>query len=265
MTSTPSSSSSSTSTTSSSSAAEEAAKAYVEHVRAGGGTSMSIAKAEPISLSSQLYAYLLSVGVRENKHLQRLRELTAAHPLARMATPPDEVSLLQFLIRLTGAKKAIEVGVFTGYSALGTALALPADGKLIALDVNEEFANIGKPVWEEAGVGEKIDLRLAPAVESLDQLIANSSELGSFDFAFVDADKVNYLNYYERLLKLIRPGGLIAFDNTLWHGKVVDESVNDEDTVAIRSLNAKLKDDPRVEITMIAIADGLTLVRILPH
>ncbi len=217
----------------------------------------------PLALTGDLYRYLLAKGVREAAPLRKLRELTAQHPRAGMASPPDEASLLQILIKFGGVKRAIEVGVFTGYSSLATALALPEDGKLIALDINEDFVSIGRPIWEEAGVAHKIDLRLGPAVDSLDNLLKDEKEVGNYDFAFIDADKPNYLNYFERLLKLVRPGGLILFDNVLWSGKVIDESVNDENTVAIRELNEKLSADERIELVMLSIADGITIARVL--
>jgi predicted O-methyltransferase YrrM len=238
------------------------AAAYKEHVLVSAASSSSVPKvAMDKIVSPELYAYVLKSGVREDDHLKKLRDLTEKHPLARMASPPDEAALLGFLVKLIGAKKAVEVGVFTGYSALATARALPADGKLIALDVSEEFAAVGKPVWEEAGVADRIDLRIAPAVESLDKLIAEEGQVGTFDFAFIDADKVSYDKYYERILKLLRPGGLLAIDNVLWHGKVIDESVNDDDTVAIRNLNAKVAADTRVDVVLLHISDGITLVR----
>ncbi|ELR20880.1 CatecholO-methyltransferase domain containing protein 1, putative [Acanthamoeba castellanii str. Neff] len=218
----------------------------------------------PVAMSPELYQYLLRVGVREHPALTKLRNLTEQHTYARMASPPDEGALIAFLLRLIGAKRTLELGVFTGISALATALALPEDGKVVALDVSEEYTNVGRPVWEEAGVAHKIDLRIKPAVETLDELLKEGQQ-GTFDFAFVDADKVNYPHYYERLLKLVRAGGIIAIDNVLWGGKVIKSEVTDADTVALRQLNETIKDDNRVEPVMLAIADGLTLLRVLPQ
>lgn len=217
-----------------------------------------------VAMSPELYQYLLRVGVREHPALTKLRNLTEQHTYARMASPPDEGALIAFLLRLIGAKRTLELGVFTGISALATALALPEDGKVVALDVSEEYTNVGRPVWEEAGVAHKIDLRIKPAVETLDELLKEGQQ-GTFDFAFVDADKVNYPHYYERLLKLVRAGGIIAIDNVLWGGKVIKSEVTDADTVALRQLNETIKDDNRVEPVMLAIADGLTLLRVLPQ
>jgi len=163
-------------------------------------------------------------------------------------------------VRLTGTRRALEVGTFTGYSALVVAEALPADGKLIACDVSAEWTSIGKPFWQEAGVAARIDLRLKPAVETLDELL-HAGERGRFDFAFIDADKSNYDRYYERALELLRPGGLVGVDNTLWSGAVVDAKRTDADTRAIRALNEKVKSDARVDMVLLPIGDGLTLAR----
>eukprot|EP01103_Thecamoeba_quadrilineata_P015569 TRINITY_DN4963_c0_g1_i1.p1 TRINITY_DN4963_c0_g1~~TRINITY_DN4963_c0_g1_i1.p1 ORF type:complete len:226 (+),score=49.17 TRINITY_DN4963_c0_g1_i1:36-713(+) len=215
---------------------------------------------EGVTVTGQTYEYLLQNGIREHPILAELRLETSKHPLGHMQTAPDEVQLISLLIKLLNVKNAIEVGVFTGYSALGVALALPEDGHLLALDVSEEFTSVGRRYWEKAGVAKKIDLRIAPAVQTLDKVIAEGKE-GTFDFAFIDADKPNYLNYYERLIKLIRPGGLIVVDNVLWSGKVADESANDESTLAIRKINDFIRDDTRVDIVMLPIADGVTLAR----
>jgi len=212
-----------------------------------------------IYVTGELYTYLLKNGVREHEALAGLREKTASHPRAVMQISPDEGQFLQFLVRILGAKKTIEVGVFTGYSSLATALALPADGKVIACDISEEYASIGRPFWKDAGVEHKIDLRIANAVDTLDKLISEKQE-NTFDFAFIDADKTNYMNYYERLLKLVRVGGVIAIDNVLWHGAVVQPENVDEDTVAIRKLNEFIHNDDRVYISMLGIADGVTLI-----
>jgi caffeoyl-CoA O-methyltransferase len=175
-----------------------------------------------------------------------------------MQIAPDQGQFMAFLIRLIGAKKALEVGVFTGYSSLCVALALPPEGKLIACDISEEYTAIARRYWQKAGVTDKIDLRIAPALETLDQLVT-AGQTNSFDFAFIDADKENYLNYYERALQLVRPGGLIAVDNVLWGGAVADPAVQDESTQAIRAFNQTLHRDERVDLSLVAIADGLTL------
>ena len=179
--------------------------------------------------------------------------------MARMQISPEQGQFMALLAQLMGAKKTLEIGVFTGYSALAVALALPDDGKVIACDISEEYTAIAKDFWERAGVSEKIDLRIAPALETLDQLISED-ETGSFDLAFIDADKRNYENYYERALRLLRPGGLILIDNVLWSGKVVDPTITDKQTQAIREFNQKLHQDSRISLSLIAIADGLTLV-----
>jgi len=177
-----------------------------------------------------------------------------------MSSSPDESQFLAWLIKLTGAKKIIEVGVFVGATTLAIAEALPADGKIVALDVSEEFTSVGAKFWAAAGVDHKVDLRIAPAVDSLKNMI-ESGEAGTYDFVFIDADKNNYDQYYEHSLTLLKPGGIVAVDNVFWHGKVIDESVTDPDTIAIRVLNQKISIDKRVDISMLPIADGLTLAR----
>lgn len=211
-----------------------------------------------IALDDSIYQYLLSVTLREPEVLQQLRQETASHPYAMMQIAPDQGQFLALLVQLIGAKKTLEVGVFTGYSSLSVALALPEDGKVIACDVSEEYTAIARRYWQLAGVSDRIDLRIAPALETLDQLLADG-QAGNFDFAFIDADKTNYQNYYERSLQLLRPGGLIAIDNVLWSGKVADPQVQDENTVALRAFNKKLYQDDRVSLSMVPIADGLTL------
>lgn len=211
-----------------------------------------------LGLDNQLYDYFLSVSVRQPDILRRLREETANHPNATMQISPEQGQFMALLVQLMGAKKTLEIGVFTGYSSLAVALALPPDGKIIACDVSEEYTNVARRYWQEAGVAEKIDLRIAPALDTLD-LLLTSGEEESFDFAFIDADKGNYQEYYERCLKLIRPGGLIAIDNVLWSGRVADSQVQDQSTQAIRKFNEKLFQDERVTISMVPIADGLTL------
>jgi len=213
---------------------------------------------QSIGLDNQLYNYLLSVSLREPEILLKLRQETASHPRSGMQISPEQGQFMRLLVELIGAKKALEVGVFTGYSSLSVALALPDDGKIIAADVSEEFTAIARRYWQEAGVADKIDLRLAPALETLDQLLA-TGQAETFDFAFIDADKENYDAYYERSLQLIRPGGLIAIDNVLWSGKVADPQYQDESTQALRALNEKLHHDERVALSLIPIADGLTL------
>lgn len=211
-----------------------------------------------IGLDQGLYNYLLDVSVQEPKVLQTLREETANHPAAIMQIAPEQGQFMALLVKLLGAKKTLEIGVFTGYSSLVVALALPPDGKIIACDVDEESTSIARRYWQEAGVIDKIDLRIAPALATLDKLIAEG-EAGTFDFAFIDADKRNYENYYEKALQLIRAGGLIAVDNVLWFGKVADPDDEDKRTVAIRAFNRKLAGDERVKVSLVPIADGLTL------
>ncbi|MEH2052124.1 class I SAM-dependent methyltransferase [Nostoc sp.] len=213
---------------------------------------------QSIGLDNQLYNYLLSVSLREPEILRKLRQETANHPRGGMQISPEQGQFMRLLVQLIGAKKTLEVGVFTGYSSLSIALALPADGKIIAADVSEEFTAIARRYWQEAGVADKIDLRLAPGLETLDRLLA-TGQGETFDFAFIDADKENYDGYYERSLQLVRPGGLIAIDNVLWSGQVADEQNQDESTQALRALNKKLHHDERVTISLVPIADGLTL------
>jgi predicted O-methyltransferase YrrM len=211
-----------------------------------------------ISLTDSLYGYLLEVSLREPDLLLRLREETAADPMARMQISPEQGQFMALLVRLMGARRCIEVGVFTGYSSLCVANALPVDGRIIACDVSEHWTGIARRYWEEGGVAHKIDLRLAPAVETLDSLLAAGGS-ASYDFAFIDADKTNYVAYYERSLELLRPGGLVAVDNTLWSGRVADPEVADEDTVALRHFNEHLHRDERVDLSLLPVGDGLTL------
>jgi predicted O-methyltransferase YrrM len=213
---------------------------------------------ERIKLNPQLIDYLFDVSLRETDVLRRLREETAALPMAEMQIPAEQGQFLHLLVQLIGAKKTIEVGVFTGYSTLWTAMALPEDGYVVACDTSEEWTAIAQRYWKEAGVAHKIDLRLAPATQTLDHLLAESYA-NSFDFAFIDADKENYLNYYERALQLVRPGGLIAIDNVLRSGEVIDPAIQEPGTVAIRELNRRLRDDQRITLSMLPLADGLTL------
>lgn len=212
-----------------------------------------------LALSELLYAYILNNSLRESEVLRRLREETdATNPMAIMAISPLQGQFLMFLLKLIGAKKTLEVGVFTGYSSLCTALTIPADGHVYACDVSEEWTSVARRYWAEAGVADKITLKLAPANETLDSLLADG-HAGTFDFAFIDADKSNYDGYYERALQLVRKGGLLVFDNMLWYGKVADSSVMDADTVALRALNAKLHQDERVFTSLIGVGDGMNL------
>jgi len=211
-----------------------------------------------LDLTNQLYDYLLSNSLREPELLAQLRQETAQHPMAQMQIAPEQGQFMTLLVQLLGAKKALEVGVFTGYSSLVVALALPANGQVVACDVSEEFTAIARRYWQMAGVADKIDLRIGPAVETLDQLLA-AGEAETFDFAFIDADKSNYWNYYERSLQLVRPGGLIAIDNVLWSGRVADPQAQDNRTASIRAFNAKLHQDERITLSLVPIADGLTL------
>lgn len=213
-----------------------------------------------LTLDDTLYAYVTETGGREPEAGRRLRAATRALPAAGMQIAPDQGNAMALLVELIGARRAIEIGTFTGYSALRTALALPDDGELVCCDVSTEWTSVGRPFWEEAGVAGKIDLRIAPAVETLDGLIADGWT-GTVDFVFIDADKPNYDSYYERALVLLRTGGLVAVDNVLWNGAVVDESNRSADTVAIRALNAKIHDDERVSMALLPIGDGLMLVR----
>ncbi|PPR60361.1 MAG: putative O-methyltransferase [Alphaproteobacteria bacterium MarineAlpha3_Bin3] len=213
-----------------------------------------------IVLNDALYEYLLSVSLREPDVLCRLREETAKMPQHNMQISPEQGQFMALLVELTGARKCLEVGTFTGYSTLSLALALPEDGQIVACDISEEFTSRAKPYWQEAGVAGKIDLRLGPALETLDALIADG-ESGAFDFAFIDADKVNYQGYFQRALDLIRRGGLILVDNVLWSGAVVDPARDDEDTEAIRAFNQARAGDPRISLSLVPIGDGLTLAR----
>jgi predicted O-methyltransferase YrrM len=209
-------------------------------------------------LDRSLHDYILAVSLREPPLLQQLRQETANHPLSQMQIAPEQGQLMALLVQLIGARKTLEIGVFTGYSSLVVALALPPDGKIVACDVSQEYTAIAQRYWQQANVADKIDLRIAPALETLDQLLAEGQG-NSFDFAFIDADKSNYEHYYERSLQLVRPGGLIAIDNVLWSGQVADPAVIDNRTEKIRHLNQRLHQDERISLSVLAIADGLTL------
>jgi predicted O-methyltransferase YrrM len=204
--------------------------------------------------------YVIELGTHETALMRRLREETASQPLAQMQIGADQGQFLGFLVKLTGARRALEIGTFTGYSALCVAQALPQDGRLICCDVSEEWTSIGRRFWREAGVDGKIDLRIAPALDTLAAL-EKQGEAGRFDFAFIDADKPNYDAYYEACLRLVRTGGLIAIDNVLWSGAVADPKKADESTLALKALNHKIHADERVDMCLTMIGDGLTLVR----
>lgn len=209
-------------------------------------------------ITERTYQYLLKTSVREPEVARRLREETQTLPNAQMQIGPEQGQFMQLLVQVLHAKKTLEVGVFTGYSSLWVALGLPEDGRTLACDISEEYTKVARKYWLEAGVADKIDLRLGPALATLDELIQDG-QTGTYDFAFIDADKTNYENYYERALQLLRTGGLILIDNTIWSGKVADPACNDEDTVAIRRLNEKLALDERVSLSMLTVGDGLTL------
>jgi predicted O-methyltransferase YrrM len=215
---------------------------------------------QTIGLDDQLYGYLQSVSLRESEILHQLRQETAQQPMSQMQISPEQGQFMALLVQLMGAKKTLEVGVFTGYSALVVALALPSDGKVVACDVSEEYTTIARRYWQQAGVADKIELHIAPALETLDQLLA-AGQAGTFDFAFIDADKSNYDGYYERSLQLVRSGGLVAIDNVLWSGRVADPQVQDNRTNSIRAFNQKVHEDARVNLSLVPIGDGLTLAR----
>lgn len=215
---------------------------------------------ETLQLTDEIYAYLKDKGVRESPALAALREETAGLPMSMMQIAPEQGAFMAMLIRLTGARLCLEVGTFTGYSALACAEALPADGKLIALDISDEWTSIGRRHWAAAGLADRIDLRLGPAAESLHRLL-DEGRAGSFDFMFIDADKTGYLDYYELGLALLRPGGLIAVDNVLWSGSVAAPGPGDDDTEALRRFNDSLVADDRVDLVMVPIGDGLSLAR----
>jgi predicted O-methyltransferase YrrM len=204
--------------------------------------------------------YVSAVATRETELQKRLREETATMPGAGMQIGADEGALLALLVRLIGAQRALEIGTYTGYSSLAVAMALPANGKLICCDINDEWTQVARRYWREAGLADTVELRLAPAGDTLQNLLRDPGQ-GSFDFAFIDADKEGYDGYYESCLKLLRPGGLMAFDNTLWSGRVADPSHKDNDTVALRALNAKVRDDSRVDSCLLTVGDGVLLAR----
>ena len=212
-----------------------------------------------LNVDDALYAYILQASLREHPAQAALRAATAAHPHAGMQISPEQGQFMALLVKLIGARRAVEIGVFTGYSALAVALALPEEGRLLACDISHEYTRIGQPYWQQAGVAHKIELRLAPAIETLDAQLA-AGAAGLFDFAFIDADKTGYDAYYEHCLRLLRTGGLIAIDNVLWSGAVA-RPASDADTAALQALNDKLHADERIDLAMVAISDGITLAR----
>ncbi len=211
-------------------------------------------------IESHIYDYIIDHSLRDLPVLARLRAETRALPMGGMQIAPDQGQYMALMVKLLGAKRIVEVGTFTGYSSTVMALALPDDGRIIACDISDEFTRVARRYWAEAGVADKIELRLGPAVETLDGMLADG-EAGRFDMAFIDADKESYDAYYERCLQLLRPNGLIMVDNVLWTGKVVDAEVQDEGTLAIRALNAKIHTDERVDAVLLSVGDGLTLAR----
>ncbi|TVR99419.1 MAG: SAM-dependent methyltransferase [Rhodospirillales bacterium] len=213
-----------------------------------------------IALDDALHAYLLDVSLREPEVLRRLRDETLRLPERNMQISPEQGQFMALLVRLMGARQILEVGTFTGYSATVMALAMPAGGRLVACDISESWTAIARRYWAEAGVADRIDLRLGLALETLDGLLAGGAA-ETFDLCFIDADKPGYRAYYERALVLLRPGGLICVDNVLWGGRVVNPTSDDDDTAAIRAFNRAIRDDPRIDLSLVPIGDGLTLAR----
>jgi predicted O-methyltransferase YrrM len=212
-----------------------------------------------LQVDDALYRYVVEHSVREHPAQVALREATRSHPHAGMQIGPDQAQFMALVVRMLGARRALEIGVFTGYSSLSVALALPADGYLLACDIREEYTRVGRPYWEAAGVAQRIDLRIGPALATLDARLA-AGEAGTYDFAFIDADKTSYDAYYERCLALVRTGGVIALDNVLWSGDVA-RAARSDDTAALQALNAKLHHDERIDLSLLTIGDGLTLAR----
>ncbi len=211
-----------------------------------------------LNLSDELYRYLLSVSLNEHPILRKLREETASHAQANMQIAPEQGQFMGLLVKLMGARRILEIGTFTGYSSLCMAMALPVHGRITTCDISEEWTNIAQRYWDEAGVDNRVELHLGPALDTIDKLLAEGQER-KFDLVFIDADKENYVGYYEYALNLLRPGGLILVDNVLWSGKVIEADMQDKDTIAIRSFNEYLKNDTRIMLSMIPLADGLTL------
>ncbi|HCF73733.1 MAG TPA: SAM-dependent methyltransferase [Gammaproteobacteria bacterium] len=212
-----------------------------------------------LKLTDSVYDYMLEHSLRESEACRRLREETAPMKMGMMQVSPEQGQFMGFLVQLTGARRALEVGTFTGYSALWVAQALPSDGQLVCCDVSEEWTSVGRRHWQAGGVNDRIDLKIGPAVDTL-QALREDGEEGTYDFAFIDADKENYLIYYESVLSLLRTGGLLLIDNVLWGGSVASLGKNDDDTNAIRALNRHLHRDDRVTLSMLPVGDGLTLV-----
>ena len=210
-----------------------------------------------LNLTDDLVTYVQRHGVREHPALVRLREDTATMPMAQMQIAPEQGAFMALLVKLIGARRIVEIGTFTGYSSTAMALALPPDGRIVCLDVSEEWTNRAREAWEEAGVADRAELRIGPAAESLEEL-----DDDSFDLAFIDADKTGYDTYYEGCLRIVRPGGLIMIDNVLQAGRVVDTGAEDDNVRAIRALNEKIATDERVDMTLVPIADGLTMARV---
>ncbi|PYG86587.1 putative O-methyltransferase YrrM [Ruminiclostridium sufflavum DSM 19573] len=211
-----------------------------------------------LNLTDELYDYMLEKSLREPDILRNLREETGRMLMSAMQSPPEESQFIALLLKLTGAKRILELGTFTGYTTLWMAMVIPSDGKIITCDVDNKWTSIGSRYWEEAGVSHKIDLRIAPALNTIDKLLESGYE-NIFDFIFIDADKDNYVNYYERALKLVRPGGIIGVDNVFWSGSVIDSKNQGSDVRNIRQLNKSIYEDQRVTISMVPIGDGLTL------
>jgi len=213
-----------------------------------------------LTLDDRTYDYLIGHSLREAPELATLRAETASHPKVNMQIAPEQGQFMQLLVRLAGARRAIEVGVFTGYSSLAVMLAMPPDGRLLALDISDEYTAVARRHWQAAGVADRVELVIAPAKATLDARIARG-ESGLYDFAFIDADKTSYLAYYERLMKLVRPGGLIVVDNTLWSGEVANPANHEAETIALRAFNDALHRDPRIDVALLPVGDGLTLAR----
>jgi len=210
-----------------------------------------------INLTDEVIDYVRRVGVREHPVLVRLREETASLPMAQMQIAPEQGAFMSLLVKLIDARRILEIGTFTGYSSTAMALAMPADGRIVCCDVSEEWTDVARRAWADAGVADRVDLRLAPATETLATL-----DDGSFDLAFIDADKTGYDAYYSGCLRVVRPGGLILIDNTLQDGRVADDTADDENARAIRTLNDRIAGDERVDAVLLPLADGLTLVRV---
>jgi len=213
-----------------------------------------------IGLPDDVYDYVLAHGVREPAILARLREETAGHPMAQMQIEPLQGAIFRLLVELLDARSYVEIGTFTGYSSLAVALAMPPDGRLVCCDVSEEYTNVARRYWAEAGVADMVDLRIGPGIDGLDSLLAEGRE-NTFDLAFIDADKKSYPDYYERCVQLLRPGGVVALDNVLWGGEIADMAKADRDTVALRAVNDLVRDDERVTEVLLPVADGMTLAR----